>query len=119
MSLLSDLLDDFAENTNIFRSDESKIDKAAFDEVYKKYGEDVALGYLKCMEEITTILNRVLMAPSKNIPNLRVNETDAMISNKIFHLHNALLIFMKQNGIDTGKLAMPHQRNTRRKGWEY
>lgn len=99
------LLENFMENTNIFRGDESRIDEAAFDALVQAHGIEVAKGYLKAMHEMTGILNHILFVEKYGWENFK--ETPSNTYGKVFNLHKALLKFVESNELDTENLKKP------------
>ena len=108
---MSSLLENFMDNTEIFRGDENRIDQAAFDTLISEHGFEVARGYIKAMREMAGILNNILMTESGRGVYLR--STPATIVGKVSNLHIVLFDFLKSNDVDVDELQTPFPSRTR------
>ena len=101
------LLENFSENTDIFKARDNRIDQDAFEALTKKHGEDVARGYVKAMAEVMQVLNELLVVEVRDgqfDPNTPTN-----VFGRVSNLHKALFEFLKINDAapDTLKPILP------------
>lgn len=110
---MTSLLDGFTENTNIFRGDLNKIDQQAFEALVEEHGLSVAIGYMKCLHEMTEVIGNIMVVLKYN--EYYLSEKPHIVFNKMSNLHIALYNFVQNNNLDTSSLLPAQETSTRLK----
>jgi len=112
------LLDDYLENSEIFKGQENRLDKEAFDKLVEEHGVDVAKGYLKAVAEMTDVVAH-LMIDTITVDGTAFEAlgTRDSVCGKVKNLHKALLGFIEANGISTEGMEKPRWWRTRQPGF--
>lgn len=116
--MLMSLLDDYFENTEIFKPHQNLIDQVAFDALMEKHGEDFAKGYLKAIHEMAIVVGDVMMTPkvvrtTEGGEQIRSPFSQAMAYGKLWHLHKALYQFVLNNELPVNQIAKPIKHGTK------
>lgn len=100
------LLKHFEDNTHIFNPYERKIDQHAFEQLLETEGEDVARGYMKCLFELTGVLDNIVYQ-RRTTNGYDYQDTPTVISHKVNHLRNALIQFAATNSLPVEHFREP------------
>ncbi len=110
------LLDDFKENTHVFRGDEKRLDQVAFDTLVEERGLAFAQGYLKAVHEITAAVGDIMKKPMQG--RFDMPQTPAIVYGKMNLLHKALYKFVQDNGLGIDSIRKPSTTHTTKSpGW--
>jgi len=111
------LLDDFSDNTEIFKGQQNRIDQEAFNALIEKHGLAFAQGYLKAMHEMARVVSNIMMDPKVYTDHegrpYRTRESQAMAYGKLWHLNNALYKFVQDNELPVADIPKPFSHGTK------
>lgn len=116
--MLMSLLDDYMENTEIFKPHYNLIDPVAFNALIEKHGEEFAKGYLKAIHEMAIVVSDIMMTPevvstTEDGEEYRMPFSQAMAYGKLWHLHKALYKFVQGNDLPINRIAKPINHGTK------
>ncbi len=110
-------LDDFSENTEVFKPQQNLIDPVAFKALVEEHGVNFAKGYLKAIHEMAEVIGNIIVDPQIHTDSsgepYRVRESQAMAYGKLWHLHKALYRFIQESGLPVNRIAKPFDHGTK------